>query len=349
MKYRFLSLCVYCLCYLTSSAQDPQFSQFYHSPIYLNPGLTGCGKNNFRANYTGRMQWMGLPRPFQYHSLSADGYSQDYNISGGIIADHFDEGYIRTTQLSATAAKNFGSNGYSERQWFLNFAMQFGVTWKTVDKSKLFFADQFTVNGPTGTQSQVELLQNANKKYVDVSSGFVFTYGNAMIGFAAHHLGQPLNGLIGSTKDSKLPARYTLHISFIKEGLSGNSDKIVIKPTLIMNKQAASKSLVAGSLFDLPENNIEFGIWYRNNWTLSDNHSLVIGVNIKLGKDKNYYSGEGNSRYRAGISYDAEINKPGIRHTSGSTEMGILYESPSESCPKPSGNNNYTRFPWEFH
>jgi hypothetical protein len=74
----------------------------------------------------------------------------------------------------------------------------------------------------------------------------------------------------------------------------------------------------------------------------------VITINIKFGKEKNYYNGEGNSRYRAGFTYDAEINKPGVRHTSGSTEMGILYESGSSECPKPSGGG-YGRFPWEFH
>jgi type IX secretion system PorP/SprF family membrane protein len=349
MRYRLLIICIYCSLTWVSHAQDPLFSQFYHSPVYLNPGFTGCGKNEFRASYTGRLQWMRLPSPLQYHTLSLDKYFPDYNVSAGAIVNHFSEGYIRTTEVAGTFAKNFGSDGFTQKEWFLNFAMQFGFAWKNADKNKLLFADQLTINGANGQQSQVELFENTNKPYFDVSTGFIFTYGNVMIGASAHHLNQPQNGLIGSASDSKLPRRYTAHISFIKDGYSNNEGAVIIKPTAILNMQGESKSLMLGSLFDLPERQLEFGLWYRNNLNFSNNHSLVIGVNIKFGKEKNYYNGDGNSRYRAGISYDAEINKPGVRYTSGSTEMGILYEGSSESCPKPSGGSGYTRFPWEFH
>lgn len=348
MKNRLLIICVYCVLSFASKAQDPLFSQFYHSPIYLNPGFTGCGKNDFRANYTGRVQWMALPSPLQYHTLSADKYFAYPNASAGVIVDHFSEGYIKTTQLSMIAAKNFGSDGSTEKEWFLNFAMQFGFTWKNADKSKLLFADQLNANGPNGLQSQVELFENANKPYFDISSGAIFTYGNVMLGGSVHHLNKPHNGLIGSSSDNKLPMRYTFHISFIKDSYSNNEGAMILKPTAIVNMQGVSRSLMLGSLFDMPERQIEFGVWYRNNWSFSNNHSLVVGVNIKLGKEKNYYNGEGNSRYRAGVSYDAELNKPGVRYTSGSSEMGILYEGPSETCPKPSGAGS-GRFPWEFH
>ncbi len=351
MKYRLFILSACCSLSLAVTAQDPIFTQFYHSPVYLNPGLVGCGKNDFRLCYAGRMQWMNLPTPFQYHTLSSDWYSPDYNVSAGLVANHFNEGYIKTTELSAVLAKNFGSDAYNERPWFLNFAMQFGVSFKHADRNKFLFADQLTQNGQNGLQSQVEIFDTydkINRAYFDISSGLIFTYGNIMIGGAVHHWSQPHNGLAGSAVDNKLPRRYTVHLSYIREGNSVNDGAIILKPTIIFNTQDKSRSLMLGSLFDLPEQNIEFGLWYRNNWNFSDNHSLGISVNIKFGKEKNYYNGEGNGRYRAGLSYDGEINRPGVRHTSGSSEIGILYEANSESCPKPSGGG-YGRFPWEFH
>jgi hypothetical protein len=226
--------------------------------------------------------------------------------------------------------------------------MQFGFAVRNVNKDKLLFADQISQSGPNGQQSQVELFQNANRAYLDIGTGFVFTSGNVMIGGAVQHLNQPYNGLIGDGIDNKLQRRYTLHASFIKDGYTNNDGGIIYKPTVIFNMQNPSRSLFLGSLFDLPERNIEFGIFYRNNWNFSDNHSLIISLNIKFGKEKNYYNSTGNNRYRAGVSYDAELNKPGVRTTAGSAEMGILYESASETCPKPSGGCN-ARFPWEFH
>lgn len=353
MKHRMLIIYIFCIAPLINYAQDPLFSQFYHSPVYLNPGFAGCSKNTFRAAYASRLQWMNLPDPMQYHTLALDwfirGRNTDPNISSGFIFNHFSEGYIRTTQASLLFAKNFGSNADVEKPWFLNVGVQAGRIWKSVNKDKLLFADQLTQNGPNGQPSQAELLQFARKGHLDISAGAVFTYGNMMIGGAWHHMTTPENGLIGDSKDSKLESRYTAHISFIHDTYSNNEGAIVYKPTLIINKQGISKSFLVGSLFDLPDKHIELGVWYRNNWDFSNSHSLVIGLNIKFGKERNYYTSEGNDRYRAGFSYDGELTKkPGIRSTSGSSEIGLLYESPSEYCPKPSGSA-YGRYPWEFH
>jgi type IX secretion system PorP/SprF family membrane protein len=348
MIRRLFIIGIYSIIPMLATAQDPVFSQFYHSPIYLNPAFTGCAKNDFRANLTSRVQWMNLPTPMQFHSLSIDKYFADPNISSGLLVNRFDEGYVRTTQLYMTLAKNFGSDGYDDRGWFFNFAMQFGFNWKGVDRSKLLFADQVDQNGLNGQQSQVELFDYNNRAHFDVSSGFLITNKNFMLGVAAQHLTTPHNGLIGSTGESNLPRRYTFHLSYIKEVNTNSEGIVIIKPTIILNAQDISRSLVVGSLIDLPERRIEFAIWYRNNWNFSNNHSLTVGINIKLGKQKNYYNGEGDGRYRAGLSYDAELNKPGVRHTSGSTELGLLYESATETCPKPSGTNS-VRFPWEFH
>jgi type IX secretion system PorP/SprF family membrane protein len=348
MKHRLLVVPALVLLPLLAFPQDPLFTQFYHSPVYLNPGLTGCGKNDFRLSYTSRVQWMRLPNPMQYHTLAADKYFSYPNVSAGAIINHSEEGYIKTTYASLIAAKNFGCDGYNGKDWFFNFAMQFGFAFRNVDKSKLLFGDQLNQAGPNGQQSQVELFQNANRAYFDASAGAVFTFHNWMIGAAGHHITQPYNGLVGDGYDNKLRRRYTFHISYVKDGYSPEEGGIVYKPTAIFNYHGVSRSMLIGSLFDLPERNIEFGLWYRNNWSLSNSHGLVVGINIKFGKEKNYYNGQGTNRYRAGLSYEAELNRPGIRTTAGSAELGILYEASNETCPKPSGECG-TRFPWEFH
>ena len=57
----------------------------------------------------------------QYYSLSADKYYSDRGISTGLIMNRFSEGYIKTTQMYATLAKNLGSDGYDDREWFFQF------------------------------------------------------------------------------------------------------------------------------------------------------------------------------------------------------------------------------------
>jgi hypothetical protein len=48
------------------TAQDPQYSQFYAAPLYLNPAFAGAtGQNRIGINY--RNQWPAIDANFQYH------------------------------------------------------------------------------------------------------------------------------------------------------------------------------------------------------------------------------------------------------------------------------------------
>ena len=335
-------------------AQDPSFSQFYNSPLYLNPAFSGCAKNDFRLCFASRLQWLTLQAPLQYYSLSADQYVRKLRASAGVIVNRYNEGYLKTTHASFIGTRSFGSNEDDCADWFLNFAFQLGFTQKTINKNKLLFPDQITPTGPTGLPSDVELLQSAKRTYFDISAGVIFTYHKWMIGAAGYHLSQPNDGLIGATDKSRLPYRVTGHLSYVAEQYYSNEGLIIVKPTAIVNLQGISKSLTIGSLFDFTESYVEFGVWYRNNIGFSNNHSISLGVNIKLGKEKNYYHPETATRYRAGLSYDAELNSPGVKHTSGTTELGILYErnlkNENDECPKPFGDSDCkVRYPWVFH
>ena len=52
-------------------AQDPQFSQFYASPLYLNPALTGSVKCP-RATLNYRNQWPALGSTYVTYIASFD-------------------------------------------------------------------------------------------------------------------------------------------------------------------------------------------------------------------------------------------------------------------------------------
>lgn len=60
---------------LETRAQDPQFTQFYASPMFLNPAFTGLTyEHRFTANY--RNQWPGIKKAFSTYMAT-----YDYNIS----------------------------------------------------------------------------------------------------------------------------------------------------------------------------------------------------------------------------------------------------------------------------
>src|SRR5215216_6046073 len=55
-----------------SSAQDPNFSQFFVSPLSLNPALTGKFNGDFRVAGNYRDQWPAISKAFVTSTISFD-------------------------------------------------------------------------------------------------------------------------------------------------------------------------------------------------------------------------------------------------------------------------------------
>ena len=72
MKLRVFCLLMCVFAAATLYAQDPHFSQFYSSPMTLNPAFTGKfnGEVRFAANY--RSQWPTINRAYQTATASID-------------------------------------------------------------------------------------------------------------------------------------------------------------------------------------------------------------------------------------------------------------------------------------
>lgn len=337
-------------------AQDPVFSQFYFSPQYLNPGFTGTGKNEFRAGFNSRLQWVNLQAPLQAYNAAADYYFSGPKMSLGLMANRFNEGYLKTSQAYLLFAKNFGSDEYMCRNWFVNVAFQGGLGSVNANRKHLLFPDQIDVDGPTGTPSQFELFQNAGKTYFDMSVGMVFCYYNVMFGGAVHHLNEPVYGLLAGGDDSRLPRRLTFHLSYVNSRADYDvaDDGVLIKPTVIYNAQGISRSLAIGSLFEFPGWAISGGIWYKNNFGagqslgIVENHTLNIGIVLKLGPVRNHYNGDAVMRLNTGFSYEAELNRPGIRYTKGSMEAGMLYDRNLDGSNECRSVDCEVRYPWVF-
>lgn len=333
-------------------AQDPLFTQFFTSPLVLNPAFTGCAKNDTRLTFTHRRQWLKLPDPFQYYSASADRYFEEPQLGLGLLLNQFSEGYVKTNQYMLLIAKSFGSRPDYCRDWYFNFAAQVGIATRRADRNKLLFSDQIGQNGPTGQPSQIELFQFNGRSYQDISFGTLFVYKCWMVGAAAYHLTQPKVGVIGLTNEDKLLPRYAFHLSYIHD-VNPSEQTLVYKFNGILQWQGPSKELRVGYFFDLPSEPIEFGVWYANNLNLKKSHSIAIGFKIKLGGKLGYYNDEPTDRLQIGGLYDAEVANPNLGQTGGSMDFGIQYErnwKNDSKCPKPYGLcQDQARYPWVFH
>ena len=83
-------------------AQDPQYSQYYAAPLFLNPAMAGSDLTG-RVGFNYRNQWPSLDAQFTTFSAYYDTYLPDYNSGIGVHVMQDSEGasQLRSTSISA--------------------------------------------------------------------------------------------------------------------------------------------------------------------------------------------------------------------------------------------------------
>ena len=141
-----------------SVAQDPQFSQFYAAPAYLNPALAGTAtEHRFVANY--RNQWPSIPGAFISYNFAYDKNFSSLNSGLGftMVHDKAGSGGLSFTKIAGQYAYEIKL----DRQTFLRPAVELGYVWRYIDRNQLTFGDQL-VRGPGF--STVDLIQDGRVK-----------------------------------------------------------------------------------------------------------------------------------------------------------------------------------------
>src|SRR4249920_776622 len=118
MKKLLLTLLLLSTIVSVSLAQDPNFSQFFASPLTLNPALTGKFDGNFRVAGNYRNQWPSINNAFVTKTGSADFHLLRNNLPEidrwgfGVLFmnDQNGNGALRTNQFSLSTAYHKGLN-----------------------------------------------------------------------------------------------------------------------------------------------------------------------------------------------------------------------------------------------
>jgi len=69
---------------LVANAQDPHFSQYTASPLYLNPAMTGVFGCNYRLTMIYRSQWSSVLRDEAVPMFRTTGASYDMRFNKNI-------------------------------------------------------------------------------------------------------------------------------------------------------------------------------------------------------------------------------------------------------------------------
>lgn len=314
-------------------AQDPHFSQFFSSPLTLNPAFTGKFNGLWRLAANHRDQWPSIPKAYVTSSASLDFPILQKKIPEN---DIFGVGISGLSDASANniLKLNYGSvsmsyhkaldeNGYST----IGAGFQGTYSSLSLDVSKLYFEDQLTQNGFTGTTSDI-LTNGTNQSYFDMNAGVLYSgssngINNYYLGVSMYHINRPKVSF--KDKNWYLSGRVTVHAG----GSFPVSDILTLHASIIhqIQNKASETTLGAAIAANLNQDEEKPTSVYLGSW-IRFNDAVVPYVGLEFGG------------LRIGASYDLNIS--GLKaatNTRGGSEISLIYikQPPGNKgipCPK---------------
>lgn len=278
---------------LELKAQDPQFTQFYANPLYLNPAFAGTARcPRICMNY--RNQWPMLPGRYVTSSFSADLHMDALAGGLGVLVTTDDQahGILKTTNASLI----YSYQAVINREFSLKFGLQATFMQKSLDVNALNFGDMIDARRGFVWNTN-EAIPSPRKTAADFSAGILGYSKQYFFGFAAHHINQPDEGLLGV---SKLPAKFTAHGGVIIPLEKGNES--YISPNILFQSQAKAQQLNLGLYY--VKGPFVAGLWYRN----ADAVIALVGIQ--------------NANFKAGYSYDVTVSEL-AGNTAGAHEISV--------------------------
>lgn len=327
-----LKIIIVALAFLTGSgsvlAQDPSFSQFFSSPLNVNPALTAQINSKWRAISNYRNQWIGPNNPYTIGTLSfdskifqntIDNYVDEITrigVGGMLLYDQTLAGAVKSTYASFNISGNVllkqGNrnelNGFkirhiskikmdlaAEQRLGAGIGVSYGNRW--LDYSRLTFENQFDGTGFNASLPSGESGLSNMKPFLSVNAGLLYSYSNDLVnldvGVSAYHINKPRQTVLDNDKEFLAP-RYVAHTNYERS----LSDQVVLNTNGIYQYQSGASYFSIGG-----------GVGYY----VTDDENFTQMANIGLWYWSNNaiipYIGYTYGNLQLGLSYDLTISK----------------------------------------
>jgi type IX secretion system PorP/SprF family membrane protein len=284
---------------LSARGQDPNFTQFFSTPLYYNPAYTGIN-TGIRARFDFRDQWPNLPADFRSYYFSADLGDRNLPGAGGLAL------YVNSDNEGIAFIKNLSVGlGIGVRIPISSTVVsQVGikacVTQKTLNWDDFVYSDQLSEKYGNIYQSSFIPPTSDKKVYPDFGVGGLLQFSNpegnvsGVAGFAVDHIFRPDEAFMSSTT-APLPRKYVGHLDVVIAAGGGSSssmyasgggnDPLKINPGIIYQNQNKMSFLQAG--FNMLKYNIYLGAWYRTSLgnDAGTSMALVAGYRYTFAED----------------------------------------------------------------
>lgn len=290
---------------MESSAQDLHYSQYFNSPLLLNPANTGFQvDNDWRAGINARRQWYHQLEqyPFQTYGVWADKqvfYDRFNNgwmgIGGSVVKDVAGSGVLATT-------KSFLSMAYHQmigNTSLLSLGFGGGYVRKKIDYSGFLFGTQWNETFYDASLDSRESFPYQSIGYIDLQAGLNYAWfapdesSYLNLGVSADHWNRPIESFYKEYDSSnKLGIRY----NFFVNGLYKAGDRCLLNPNFFFSMQKKTTEWLMGinARYKLTSDNqtqIIVGGYYRWNDAVIpmvgvgwDNISLLYSLDVTTSK-----------------------------------------------------------------
>ncbi len=303
--------------------QDIHYSQFYNSPLTLNPAMTGRTNGDFRINLNYRNQWLGVADGHSTYVTPSLSFDMPFSVlkndavGAGVMVmnDQSSGGSLSnvTAMLSGAYHKSVGSKGNHH----ISLGVQAGYVQRQLKQQDLTFANQigedyqFNESLPSG-----ESFENDDIQYMDMQIGLMWTSTfsdkfSAYAGGSMFHVTEPQKNF-SVNGELSLPRRWVAH-----GGMDiGVSEKIDLLPSVIYMTQNQAREINAG---------------LSGAYAISDKTNFYLGGYYRVNDAAIAYSAIEWNNIKFGISYDATVSD--LQNSGGSLEFSLTYVRRTPDVP----------------
>ncbi len=324
-------ICIFILFFsiIQMIGQDYYFSQFYASPLNLNPALTGVSAGDIRLALNYRDQSQNLI-PYKTYGGSFDmkmfrGKLDKDIASLGVVAikDELANNAVSSLYMMASGAYHIALN--NKQTHYLSFGFQGGVLQHQLNMNEFSFPNQWTISTfydpsiPHGINVTTE-----QTLIYDLNAGmfwyhFIKSNSTVFLGAAVFHVLEPELSFL-SNQDN-MARRYLVH--------GGRriplSEVISIIPNVMFMQQSGARMVAGGSSMEYAFRDSDFamgfGLWYRYY-----NNSIITNLDFQF------------KNFKFGVSYDVYSSVQSLSETSGGLEFSIIYSPVMKNIIQLEGN-----------
>ncbi len=326
LRYTILLTVLILILQLDTYAQDPVFSQFYSSPLTVNPALAGNGNTNWRLIINNRNQWIGEGLdPLTSTSISIDGklFRQEGNesnyIGGGLLflQDKGLGGIYKANSFHGILSSHISLDENDAHGLSVGLGGTYSNT--MIDFAQLTFGQQLSFSGFNRALPTVEPSLSNVKPYFAMFAGINYSYNTENASFDIGASGYRFLKTNRSALDDATqldPPRYNIHAdfqTFITNRLVLNTNGMYVFET---GRNTYTVGMNFGQILDDSgePSILNTGIWYRGN-------DAIIP-----------YLGFVYKNFQAGVTYDINTSSNNASNTLKTFEFSLIFRSPQKAA-----------------